>query len=810
MGLLNVSSFLMGVRRDMARNQQKMDSRQGGNSNEAVAKASILSFDWQVLLPPSILVLLTTFFYYFSLNYPFQFDDIANITKKFAIRFDDPLERWWTNSRWLGDWMNRRNFDIGRFEPFYYRMFNLSIHIFSGIIVFYLVKSLCECLKEKTFFVNNATFIAFVSAGLFLLHPVQTQAISYVIQARIEGLATFFILSVILCFVKMSSSKSVLVKGLLGLLTFVVGLLACGTKEIVIVTPFLLVLVDWFFISQEQWSSFKSRLWFHVVFSAYIIGLMLHYLSPKFATDAITCSVVTGNNRGNILTPDPYDIITPFQFFISEFKVILHYLWMFVWPFGISVEYDWIAVKSFWSGEVLFPLIALLILVGFAFYFVSKKSYTFFSFGLFWFFISIAPRATIIPSPELVCDYKTYLASVGWLFVFAVVIVAVVNWILQFVKFPAEFVYVKYAPLATFSVLLLGLGVSTYNRNLIWSTCVGFWEDNIKKAPLKARAHNNYGVALSEAGRIDESIKSYLRAIELDKHYSDPLSNLAVAYSLKEETDKAIESLKAAINLCPNYPEALNNLGTLFIKKKQYEDAEKALSRAIELRPYYGKAWYNLGRLYLEQNQEEKAWCYFKKAVEGDLDNADGFFTFGQMSLKMKKYEEAVQAFQAVIKGGVENENVWFNLANSYFMLKQYDQAQAIYEKLIKKNPLEGRYIFNLAEAMFAKNNFMAAFELFKKSTALPQPIPQAFFRITHCLEKMNKYDEAKAHLADLEKINAPDEFKKIIGNEKMRLALQEQMIKNGNKISLTDFKKAVALKDSVETSDKKTVTKKV
>lgn len=782
----------------MAKSQQAVDLKKSSNVSVNTKKSWREFLDWQAFIPPSILVLLTTFFYYFSLNYPFQFDDIANITKKFAIRFDDPLMRWWTNSRWLGDWLNRMNFEVGRFDQFYYRAFNLTVHILSGLIIFYLIKTICEKLESRPFFSNNATILAFVSAGLFLLHPVQTQAVSYVIQARIEGVASFFTLLIIFCFVKMVYAKSVLAKGLLGMLMVVTGLLACGTKEIVIVTPFLMILIDWFFISQERWESFKSRLWIHGIFSCYMFGLMIHYLSPKFASDAITCSVVTGNNRGNILTPDAYDIITPFRFLISEFKVVLHYLWMFVWPVNISVEYDWVVATSFWSSSVIFPLIALLILIGFAINFAYKKTQTFFSFGLFWFLIAIAPRATVIPSPELVCDYKTYLASVGWLFVLAVVIVAIGNWVLKNIKIISEFEYAAHIPLATFSIILVFFGASTYTRNKIWETCVGFWEDNVKKAPMKARAHNNYGVALSEANRIDESIVAYLKAIELDKHYSDPLSNLAVAYSLKEETDKAIESLKAAINLCPNYPEALNNLGTLFIKKKQYDDAERILRKAIELRPYYGKAWYNLGRLFLEQNQEERAWEHFKKAVEGDLDNADGFFTFGQMSIRMKKYAEAAQAFETVIKSGVENDNVWFNLANSYYMLKKYQQAQAIYERLVSKNPLEGRYMFNLAEAVFSQENYAVALELFNKITSLPQPLPQAFFRITNCLEKLNKYDDAKAHVAELEKLNAPDEFKKIVANEKMRLALQENINKNGNKISLTDFKKAVALKSTV------------
>ncbi len=765
---------------------------------------------WQKLVPPSILALLTTLFYLPSLRYPFQFDDVANISKKFYIRFDNPLARWWSSSRWLGDLLNRLNYIVGKFDSLYYRVVNLAIHIIAGLLVFYLIQTLCRRLKNQPFFYNNATLIGFVTAALFLLHPIQTQTVSYVIQARIEGLASLLVVALVLCFVHAAIAPRAIVRYLCMGLLFVLGLLAWGTKEIVIVTPFLFLLVDWFFIAQMNWSDLKRRLWVHLLFDVYFFGLALHYLSTGFAVDVVTLKSVSGNNRGNILTPNAYDAITPYQFLISEFKVIIHYLWMFIWPFGASVEYDWRLAPSFFSLESFAPFTVLAIIYGWAIYATFRKIYSSVVFGLFWFLICVAPRSSIIPSPELVCDYKTYLASIGWLFVLAIAIVfgaiKLVDFVVSFAPTITKRMLLRNVNLAVIVLFFLPVGFAAMMHNKIWETSVAFWQYNSEHAPLKARVHNNYGVALNEAGRIDESIKAYTQAIKLDTHYSDPLSNIAVAYCLKDEVDKAIDSLKMALNICPNYPEAYNNLGTLLIKKKQYDEAERMLASAIQLRPYYGKAYYNLGRLYLEKNQQETAWNYFKKAVESDLDTPDGFFTFAQMSMRLKKYPEAVSAFEQVVERGCSNDQVWFGLANAHYMLGSYDKAESIYVKLIRDNPLDGRYMYNLAETWLTKKDYAKAHELFKKITSLPKPLPQSFFRVAVCLEKMQKFDQAQVYLTELLKINAPDEFKKAIKQEMVRIALQEKVTKGNGSISLSDLKKAMALNNGQTSNEQKKV----
>lgn len=749
---------------------------------------------FQLLFAPGILTLMAILIYHPSLNYPFQFDDIANITKRFGIRFDDPLTRWWTSPRWLGDWLNAFNFQLGRFDPFYYRLFNVFIHIFAGLILFYLIYNLCRLLTTKPFFYDNALFIAFVSSGLFLLHPTQTQTVSYVIQARMEGLASLFVLATLLMYVKAIQANNIIFKTIFIALLFTFGLLSCGTKELVVVVPFLMLLIDWFFISQQQWALFKNHLWLYGLFTLFFVILILQHMGTSFTIDALLGKMSTHNNRGNILTPSAFDEITAWTYLISEFKVIVHYLVIFLWPFNISVEYDWKIAPSFFSFEVIIPLAILVTLLVMVFRSVWYKKYVAFSFGMLWFLIAVAPRASIIPSPELVCDYKTYLASAGMMFLLSTIIVYLFTTIWAAIRtIPAQFNTYE-VKVGVLSILMLFIGLGAYQRNKIWETCVVFWEDNIKKAPNKARSHNNLGVALSEAGRVDESIVAYQKAISLDANYADPLSNLAVAYSMKGEIDKAIEALKGAINICPNYPEAYNNLGTLLLQKKQYDDAERMLTIAIQLRPYYGKAFYNFARLYEEKGESAKAWDYLKKATEGDLDTPEAMFKLGQLGLKVQKYDEAIHAFEETIRRGAGQDQVWFNLANAHFLCKHLDKAQEIYAGLAQKNPNDVRYMYNLAETLYTKNEFANACEIFKRTTTFPQPVPQAFFRVAQCYEQMKKFKDAQQYLNGLLSLNTAEEFKKTVRNEITRLALQEKVIEGKGSIKLSDFKKAIAL----------------
>lgn len=744
---------------------------------------------WEKLIPPAILTIVTTIFYYPSLTYPFQFDDLANITKKFSIRFDNPLSRWYKSPRWMGDYLNRINYEMTGFNSISYRIFNLAIHISTGIMLFYLIINLCKFLNKKSFLNQNASLIAFITSALFLLHPVQTQAVSYTIQARLEGLATLFIITILFLFTKAFYVKSIISKICLISASCIIAFLSYGTKEIVIVIPFLVILIDWFFISNQEWKTFRKHIPAYGALGILFVIGTFRYLSFDLFKRVVTLQLTTGNNRGNILTSHAHDLITAGAFLTSSFKVILHYLTIYLWPFSLSVEYDWKLSESFFSADAFLPFLALVSIYSSVIYLAIKKKAGYFTFGLLWFLISIAPRSTVIPSPELIVDYKAYLASIGWLFIFAVVLTHAIKYLQKNIKNLPAILKQYQGQTAIVTLFAIALGAATYSRNLVWATPVTFWEDIVVKAPTKARAHNNLGVALSEANQIDRAIEHYQTAISLDKFYSDPLSNIAVAFSLKGETDKAISALQKAIYIFPYYAEAYNNLGTLLIKQKKYDQAETALKNAISLRPYYGKAFHNMGRLYLEKKDETKAWEYFEKSTKGDLDTMEGFYTLGQLSLQLKRYDKAIQAYEnAIKKGGGQHPLVIFNLANAYFLNKEYPKAENIYNQLLSQNPTEPKYLYNLGETYFSQEKFDQAAQLFKKVTTLPNSMPQAYLRISDCLEKTKKYDESKAYLNQLLASNAPEDFKKAVKNKLVNVEIQLKMAAGGGSINMRDI----------------------
>jgi tetratricopeptide (TPR) repeat protein len=752
-------------------------------------------FTW---LPLLIIEAITALFYLPSLWYPFQFDDVAHVTKRFAIRHDNPLARWWCNRRWLGDWINSLNFKMGEFNPLTYRITNVFIHMATGVLVYYLVLMMCKNL-ESSLVKRYGHFIAFCTTGLFLMHPLQTQAVSYVIQARIEGVASFFILLNILLFVRYAQAKTQIMRIVFFALLAFTSLLACGTKEIFVLAPVLMALVDFTFLSRGSISTMiKERGRFYFVYGVFFLALVAWYIfdfrifpgAGKAAgfQSSIGDLLSNENNLGNVLTHDPNARITPFAFFISQFKTVAHYFNLVFWPFAMSVEYDWVLARGLMTFEVLFSLMQLLVIAAIALYSIIRRQLLLAGFGLVWFFVVLAPRSSFIPSAELVCDYKSYLAVVGVFMALATLIAAGIEFLKgiygTFEKHSNS--WQLYTAVMVF--LFLPVGTATYFRNKVWSSNVLFWEDCAKKAPNKARVHNNFGVALCESNKFEQAIEHYEKAIALDRFYQDPLSNVAVAYTMLGRHEPAIKALKEAIRLCPSYPEAYNNLASIYIDNKKYDEAEQNLTKAIELRPYYGKAYFNRARISEMRADYEGVFTNLKKATEGDLDTvSDAHFKLGQAAFKLQKFEDALAAFAQVVRLEPQSTLGWFNYANAHHLCGNHAESSKIYERLVQLDPKDYRYSNNLAESYVALKEYQKALSLFEKLTKFEKFSGDVLFRIVECHEKMKNHDKAKEFLAGIPLEGTPEEFRVHVKREIARFDLQSKLLKKRG-VSLRDI----------------------
>jgi len=746
------------------------------------------SLFWLTLLPATALSAITAIVYWPSLHYNFQFDDIANIQKHFNIRHYSFSGLFFTGSRWISYWLNSVHYKIGKFDPFSYRVGNVLIHSFNGLLIFFVTFTALRHLKKSGFFKEHAFGISLITGLLFLLHPVQTQTVSYVIQGQLEGLSTLFIMSMALVYLHRAYTTNNTLRWTLTGLFFALASLSCGTKEIAIISPLLIMLFDWFFIAQGNVRSFISRLWIFGLLSLTVIGWYLYFLKPGFFTNILGLQMTVKNNIGNVITHDAKQMITPGHFFISQFKVILHYLWIFIWPFNISVEYDWVLAKNFFAFDCIIPFIMLLSISALIILQLLRNQTSTACFGALWFFACIAPRSSIIPSPELLVDYKTYMASYGWLLLIAATLVWGAQLFMPYLKKIPVITQEQHALIAVALLLALPLGFSTYKRNIVWSSGKEFWGNIITNAPGKARAYNNYGVELSQQFKqYKEAIPYFKKAIEMDDQYPDPCNNLAVACSHLGDTDTAIEALRKGLKINPYYPEGYNNLASFFLQQKKYAQAEKVLNHALKLRPHYGKAYFNLGRVNLERGDKEKAWECFKSAcTKADLDNEFGFNTFAKISLSLKKYEDAIFAYSRVLEYSPHNQDALFNLGNAYFFTGNYTRAITQFKQARDMNPNDTRTWYNLGEAYFKSGQYADAAQTFEHIRTFNTQIPQMNLRIASCYEKLDKHDKAKEALEEIIAMKQATVPENVRGLARDFLAQIQLKPKNGVIVSYT------------------------
>ena len=721
--------------------------------------AAPLSWYWY-FIPPSVISIITFLFYFPSRNYEFQFDDIANITKLYDIRNARFWDLCFTESRWIGRWLNGIHYSISKFEPYSYRMGNIIQHILLGVIIFYFVLSILRNLKKQSFFRDYALSIATVTATLFMLHPVQTQTVSYVIQGKFEGVATLLIVCMAFCFFLAFTTKSKMVSVFFGALYFVIAAFACGSKEIAIMAPLLVMLVDWFFVAQGSWQEMKSRWIFHACSCLLIYGLYIYFLKPKYFKAILSFSHKVSNNLGNVITEAPLQRITTWAYLISEFKVILHYLWIFIWPLNISVEYDWVLSKGFFAPDSFFPFLALCSLAFFVYRLLVKNKTNIYAFGIIWFMLCIAPRSTLIPSAELIVDYKTYAASIGWLLVLACVLVWVVSCITERL-YAQEREYTAGMVNASLALCCMaGLGYMTMDRNTVWRSGLDFWGNMLKNAPGKARIYNNYGVELSQKlQKYNESIPYFQHAIAMDKYYPDPHNNLAVVYAYLNKLDDAIREMKEGLRINPRYAEGYNNIAAFYLQKKSYDLAEQCLKNALHIRPNYGKAFFNLARVYTEQGKNDLALEQLKNAcTKADLDNSFGFSSYAKFALDNKYFDDAIFGYKKLIELEPQNPEHYFCLGNAYHLAGNLDSAVRAFEYAYNKAPHEIRYAANLGETYFKMKEYTKALSYFERLDL--KRVPQLAVHIADCYLQLGRADQSKDILEKVMALPVPQNFK--------------------------------------------------
>lgn len=419
----------------------------------------------------------------------FQFDDynvIVNNSKVHSI--DGWLSDLKTGIRPLLKLTYTLNWILSQ-NPSGFHIFNFSIHLFNSILIYFVAIR----ILSYRFIESQARSIAFVATILFALHPVQTEAITYISGRSVSLMSLFYLLSIF------SYLKGSILSVLFLMLAFFV-------KETAIILPLTLLLVE---IYRSNSVSLKGLLRTQGLHWSIIIVLFIYYLIHPHFSFLLSFSLSIRSVWENILT---------------QINGVLYLLTRLFILNGLNIDPDLPHIREV-SLEIGIKALILFVFFVVGFFSIIRKSV--FGFGILWFFLNLIPTNTIIPRIDVANDRQLYISSIGIFLCFA--------FLFEKIKIHMKN-YKKVYEIGVLTTLVIVLGSFTYLRNLDYKTEITLWEDTAKKSPNKARVYNNLGYAYFIVKRFSEAERAYMKALEINPNYKLAQENLErLRYRLKEE-----------------------------------------------------------------------------------------------------------------------------------------------------------------------------------------------------------------------------------------------------------------------------------
>lgn len=580
-----------------------------------------------------LLAFLATLIYSNTFSVPFYFDDKYNIVGNAWIKDPSNLLDF-SGTRYVGFLTFALNYHFGRLHIFGYHLINLLIHILNGFLVCRLVLLLFRAvhgspstaddnsqLMTRNSQLASAPWIALATALLFITHPIQTQAVTYIVQ-RFASLVTLFYLLTVVCYLKWRlAAPDTRGRYLWYTGAFLSTILAMKTKENGFTLPLMLLLVEFVFFRPLN----KKR-WLALI--PFLLTLPIIPLSRGAAL---------GDGEAEGFAYDTTEI-SRFDYLFTQFRVIVTYFRLLVLPINQNLDYDYPVFRSFFIPSVFASFLFLSFLLGLAVYLLWKTKSRLIAFGILWFFLTLSVESSIIPIKDVIFEHRLYLPSIGIFLILSVLILG---------RKPGRSLVWRVVGLGA---IILASSVITYQRNLVWQDEVTFWQDVVSKAPKKTRPHGNLGDAYEERGRYEAAIQEYLLVLKLEPNNIKAYNNLGIAYKNLGHLDEAIESYQRVLKLDPGFAMAHSNLGTVYAEQGRYEAAIREYKLALELNKDLGDAHHNLANAYAIQGQFDGAIQEYRMALKLEPHDPDVHYHLGLTYMLKGNREAARREFEETLK----------------------------------------------------------------------------------------------------------------------------------------------------------------
>jgi len=399
-------------------------------------------------------------------------------------------------------------------NPFFYHLFSLFIHISIIFTIYFFIKK-----------ITKEIFLSFLTALFFGIHPIHTEAVSFITSSFDNIGILFFFLSL---FFYLGATKRDC------FLSFIFFILAVLTYEVVIVLPLLVILIDFF-----KKSNIKTKIKNYIPFFL-IAGF---FLFIRFFLIKVVSRVEEPLGASYMLT------------LLTMPKIVLDYIFLLFFSFNLSVNHKVVFAQSYIDPVAIFSTICLLGLILAAFYLFKKNKII--SFTIFWFLITLLPFSNIIPLQRLIAEVYLYVPSLGFCLLIAYLITKVKDTKLTRKK------SIKIIVLCILLLLVFGYSFLTMSRNTDWKSNISLWTATVKTSPLSSKAHNNLAIVYEEMGEIDKAVQEYKISININPKRVKPYISLGVLYYNQGDYANAKLMWVKAVEIDPGQERIKNNIRLL-------------------------------------------------------------------------------------------------------------------------------------------------------------------------------------------------------------------------------------------------------
>jgi tetratricopeptide (TPR) repeat protein len=633
------------------------------------APAPAAGADWAGWAAGAVLAAAAVAAYRHTFAVPFQFDD------RFAIAENPSIRHWATAlSPPLNTTVSARpvlnasfavNYAVGGLGVRSYHLLNLVIHLFAGLTLFGIVRR-TVALRPPA---SRALPLAFGAALLWLLHPLQTESVTYIVQ-RAESLMGLFYLLTLYAFIRSAATGSRAGRSGWAAAAVLACLLGMATKEVMVSAPVMVLFYDRTFLAGGLGAALRRRRGIYAGLAA--TWLVLPFLVLSAHGRAGTSGFGSG--------------VSVAQYWPSQFSAIWNYLRLSIWPRPQVFDYGTQWVTGLWpaAGAAL----VVLGLAGASAWALCRPDFGARALGFagLWFFAILAPTSLIPGNRQTAAEHRMYLALVP---VIVLAVIGLYRWLGQ-----AAWVVVL-----AWAGALFGL---TVHRNEIYRSALRLWQDTVAQNPDNPWAHNDLGSALAkEPGGGARAIAEFETALRLKPDYADAHSNLGAALlKVPGRLEEATAHCAAAVRLDPDSSMAHNNLGDAWSKHPERQaDAITQFEIALQLDPESAEAHNNLGNAWLKTpGRRADAIAQLEAALRLDPNAAEIHNNLGSAwAQEPGRRQDAIAEYQAAIRLKPDFADARNNLGSAWAAEPdQLGQAIAEYESALRLEPNFAAAHYNL------------------------------------------------------------------------------------------------------------------